>query len=195
MDDAVLSALAKWPNVPACYGWIRLDARGRWHLGQDGGAHEIVRHAGLANFLGRNYACNEHGEWFCQNGPQRAYVVFDLVPWVARLFDAHVETHTGVRIAHIDAVLLDEHARVYFACEHGCASLDDRDLARFVDALCDADGKRVPDEALTTVIDTAETFATSSIFWRSALGLIPLQPCRHALLEARFGFCGRPCPR
>ena len=28
MDDIVRQALAKWPNVPHCYGWLGLDARG-----------------------------------------------------------------------------------------------------------------------------------------------------------------------
>ncbi|MFM7971511.1 MAG: DUF2946 family protein, partial [Betaproteobacteria bacterium] len=25
MDDIVKAALKKWPNVPACYGWLALD--------------------------------------------------------------------------------------------------------------------------------------------------------------------------
>jgi hypothetical protein len=28
MDDIVKQAMAKWPNVPHCYGWLALDARG-----------------------------------------------------------------------------------------------------------------------------------------------------------------------
>ena len=32
MDDIVKQAMAKWPNVPACYGWLALDARGQWWL-------------------------------------------------------------------------------------------------------------------------------------------------------------------
>ena len=32
MEDIVLQAMAKWPNVPDCYGWLGLDARGHWHL-------------------------------------------------------------------------------------------------------------------------------------------------------------------
>jgi hypothetical protein len=30
MDDIVKQAMAKWPNVPACHGWLGLDARGHW---------------------------------------------------------------------------------------------------------------------------------------------------------------------
>ncbi|MEG1326098.1 MAG: DUF2946 family protein, partial [Janthinobacterium sp.] len=32
MDDLVKQALAKWPNVPHCYGWLGLDARGHWRM-------------------------------------------------------------------------------------------------------------------------------------------------------------------
>ncbi len=28
MDDIVKAAIAKWPNVPNCFGWLGLDARG-----------------------------------------------------------------------------------------------------------------------------------------------------------------------
>ena len=27
MDDIVRQAMAKWPNVPDCFGWLALDAR------------------------------------------------------------------------------------------------------------------------------------------------------------------------
>ena len=35
MDDMVLAALKKWPNVPACRGWLGLDARGQWWMRDD----------------------------------------------------------------------------------------------------------------------------------------------------------------
>ena len=28
MDESVIRALAKWPNVPAVYGWLSLSRRG-----------------------------------------------------------------------------------------------------------------------------------------------------------------------
>ncbi|HET8728586.1 MAG TPA: DUF2946 family protein, partial [Alphaproteobacteria bacterium] len=30
MDESVLRAMTKWPNVPAVYGWLQLDQRGNW---------------------------------------------------------------------------------------------------------------------------------------------------------------------
>ena len=35
MDDIVKHAIAKWPNVPACVGWLGLDARGNWYMRDD----------------------------------------------------------------------------------------------------------------------------------------------------------------
>ncbi len=35
MDDIVKQAMAKWPNVPDCFGWLGLDARGDWYMRDD----------------------------------------------------------------------------------------------------------------------------------------------------------------
>ena len=32
MEDRMLRAMARWPNVPALYGWLLLDRRGNWHV-------------------------------------------------------------------------------------------------------------------------------------------------------------------
>ena len=90
MDDIVRQALAKWPNVPHCTGWLLLDRRGEWRLRDDAAqaAGELgspIRHAALNAFIGRNYECDAQGQWFFQNGPQRVYVELAYTPWVVRL--------------------------------------------------------------------------------------------------------------
>ena len=35
MDELVKQAMAKWPNVPHCYGWLGLSARGNWYMRDD----------------------------------------------------------------------------------------------------------------------------------------------------------------
>ena len=35
MDDIVRQAMAKWPHVPHCFGWLGLDARGDWYMRDD----------------------------------------------------------------------------------------------------------------------------------------------------------------
>ena len=73
-------ALARWPHVPAAFGWLALDRRGRWSV-PDG----RVTHPGTIAFLQSHYGADEQGRWFVQNGPQRAYVTLDLAPWVFSL--------------------------------------------------------------------------------------------------------------
>jgi ribosome-associated protein YbcJ (S4-like RNA binding protein) len=64
MDDLVKQAMAKWPNVPACYGWLGLDGRGDWYMRDDqtqaAGSFETnkgsrLQHQKLIEFIGRNY--------------------------------------------------------------------------------------------------------------------------------------------
>ena len=46
MDAIVEAALRKWPNVPDCYGWLALDARGDWYLRDERGAGRRAVSAG-----------------------------------------------------------------------------------------------------------------------------------------------------
>ncbi len=91
MDPSVIAAMSKWPNVPDCRGWLSLDRRGQWRL-----QGSPVRHAGLAEFIGRNYEGDETGAWFMQNGPQRVGVELAATPWIFRLAgDGGFVSHTG----------------------------------------------------------------------------------------------------
>jgi Protein of unknown function (DUF2946) len=98
MDELVRQAMAKWPQVPACYNWLGLDTRGQWWLRDDatqalgdfntgvvGAKGSVLRHDKLVAFIQRNYAPDERGCWYFQNGPQRVYVELALTPWVWRL--------------------------------------------------------------------------------------------------------------
>ena len=117
--------LPRWPNVPACYGWLSLDARGRWRL-QD----ETISHPGMIAFLDANYTCEADGSWLVNNGPQRVYVRLDSAPWILRLQPDHrFLTHSGRCVSPRGAILLDEDGRVFMDTDAGPAALDDRDLA------------------------------------------------------------------
>ena len=104
MDDIVKQALAKWPNVPDCYGWLGLDARGDWYMRDDAvqaagdfakSKGSKLQHDKLIEFIGRNYDVNADGLWFFQNGPQRVYVELEVTPWVWRLQpDGSLLSHT-----------------------------------------------------------------------------------------------------
>lgn len=130
MDDIVKAALKKWPNVPACYDWLALDVRGNWFMRDDriqaqGPFPDVkgsrIEHDKLREFIERNYAADDDGAWFFQNGPQRVYVTLEAAPWVWRLSDADepvIRAHTGLR-ADYRSAWLDESGRLFLATDHG----------------------------------------------------------------------------
>ncbi|MBB2483861.1 DUF2946 family protein [Mitsuaria sp. WAJ17] len=126
MDDIVKAALKKWPNVPHCYDWLALDARGDWYMRdervQAAGPFPQVKgsriiHDKLREFIHRNYLPDEHGAWFFQNGPQRVYVTLEVAPHVWRLQglgpggSPRIFSHTGPQATLLDC-WLDEHDRL-----------------------------------------------------------------------------------
>ena len=70
MDDIVKQAMAKWPNVPDCFGWLGLDNRGQWCLRDDaaqaagaiGHAYRGVHHRRAAQVVLR-HACQHGGDF------------------------------------------------------------------------------------------------------------------------------------
>ncbi len=171
MDEAVRLALARWPNVPSCTGWLRLSRRGEWCVPEG-----PVRHAGLAAFIGRNYMATDDGRRFFQNGPQQVFVDLDYTPTIVRLAAPdRLETHIGQPVESVAAVWLDEEGSLLLDSEHGIALLDDRDLA----ALCarlDGDPEQ-PDGPL-------------ALEWAGRR--FPVGRIRQADVAARFGFVARP---
>ena len=150
MDAIVEAALRKWPNVPHCYGWLALDARGDWYLrdarAQAAGAFPQVKgsrieHRGLREFIERNYEADARGCWYFQNGPQRVYVELQAAPWVWRLSpDAapgcSITTHTGLAARCLGA-WTDASGRLFLHCDRGFGlvhSLDIELAAQMVDA-------------------------------------------------------------
>ncbi|TAM43892.1 MAG: DUF2946 family protein [Burkholderiaceae bacterium] len=148
MDEIVKQALAKWPNVPDCYGWLGLGARGQWYMRDDqvqaqgpfaGGTPQsrgsVLKHEKLLDFIHRNYEADASGQWFFQNGPQRVYVELELTPLIWRVnADFSVNAHTG-RAARPQRCVADEHGRVYLACDLGFGLVHTLDVALAADAV------------------------------------------------------------
>ncbi len=148
MDDIVKQAMAKWPNVPDCYGWLGLDARGNWCMRDDavqacgafasglpGAKGSVLRHDKLVAFIARNYACNAQGEWFFQNGPQRVYVELAATPWVWRVqSDFSLQAHTG-EPTHCTVCLTDEFGWLYLETPLGLGLVHTQDVAQAAEAL------------------------------------------------------------
>jgi hypothetical protein len=153
MDDIVKQAMAKWPNVPHCYGWLGLDARGGWRMRDEAAQRaglrgERLTNAALLAFINRNYLHDEHGRWYFQNGPQRVYVNLEATPFIARTDPAQgLLLQTGQALPSIDRALLTEHGEAIVQSGEFVAQLDDRDVAQWLGKL-ELDGKPVPDDAL-----------------------------------------------
>ncbi|HMM75213.1 MAG TPA: DUF2946 family protein [Gammaproteobacteria bacterium] len=138
-SEAVERALAKWPNVPACHGWLMLDRRGRWRLG-DG----PITHPGAVAFLNAHYASDEHGAWYVQNGPQRAWVDLELAPWILSVEpDGSLRTQTCETLTATGEIYLTEHGDVLLATPRGLAAVSDRDLEAFARLFRTDDGSEV----------------------------------------------------
>lgn len=175
------AAQVKWPNVPACYGWLSLDRRGNWRL-----KGEVVRHAGLIAFINRNYAADDSGNWVFHNGPQKVYVALDYVPLVLRLgVDGELTAHTGLPAGEASAAFIDEEGNALLQVATAIGLLDDRDLAAFLAACRDANGIAASDAALLDAMQ-----GNGGITWRG----LTLQSIHRADLARRFNFRPDPAP-
>ena len=148
MDDIVKAALKKWPNVPHCYGWLALDARGDWYMRDDrvqaAGPFPQVKgsrilHDKLREFIERNYLHDDSGCWFFQNGPQRVYVELEAAPWVWRLHAVPdgaptLVSHTGLA-ARFESAWLDESGRLFVATALGLGLVHTLDMGLAADAV------------------------------------------------------------
>jgi hypothetical protein len=127
MDEIVARSLARWPNVPAVYGWLDLDRRGNWLI-----KGERIGNRALREFIARNYAADESGCWFFQNGPQRVFVNLAYTPLVMHYAGESLLDHCG-RPTQALETFLDDEGSVLIRGERGIGLLDDRDLERYAE--------------------------------------------------------------
>lgn len=145
MDETVVRAMARWPNVPDCYGWLALTRRGEWRIGE---RRERIAHRGLSEFINRNYLAGEHGAWFFQNGPQRVWVSLDYTPLVYRTdraLPSQFVAHTGTPARHLERVAIDQDGSLILLTELGPGVLDDRDLAAMLPMIHASSGRPLED--------------------------------------------------
>lgn len=172
MDDIVKQAIVKWPNVPACYGWLGLDARGNWFMrddraqalgpfaeGSSGSKGSKIEHEKLIQFIQRNYEADAQGQWFFQNGPQRVYVELALAPLIWRVgHDFSVQDHLG-RTARVQRCFLDELGHVYLETDAGFGLVHTLDMEQTANAV--EQGLWVPQEILAHEIPALFHFVIS----------------------------------
>ncbi len=148
MDDIVRQAMAKWPHVPDCFGWLGLDSRGDWYMrddqaqalgafgsGHPGAKGSKLTHEKLLAFIARNYMADAQGRWYFQNGPQRVYVELATAPWIWRVqADYTLQSHTGLP-THCIACLMDEHGWLYMETPIGLGLVHTQDVAQAAQAM------------------------------------------------------------
>ena len=198
MDDIVKAAMAKWPNVPHCYGWLALDARGNWRMRDERSQTlnlpgDIIRHPALLAFINRNYLCNEEGCWYFQNGPQRVYVDLEATPYIANTTaDGGFALRHGEQAFTPELAFLDPQGRLQLSSGNILAQLDDRDLALCLPWLT-LDQQPVGDEALLQWLEDAGTPGQLQLRPPGAPGLfLEVQRCEEAQLMREFGFVAQP---
>jgi hypothetical protein len=190
MDDIVKQALAKWPNVPHCYGWLSLDARGNWRMRDERAQHfnlpgDKLNNAALVGFITRNYAVDERGCWYFQNGPQRVYVQLEATPYIVRTDpSAGWRLHTGATLASPDALWLTNNGALVLRSGDRIAQLDDRDFADVLPRLR-LDNAPVADEVLLEWMEGSAKGALS-------LDGVAVERIAADQLAARFGFVSVP---
>jgi len=142
VDDIVKQAMAKWPTVPDCYGWLGLDARGNWYMRDDraqacgtfasghaGAKGSLLQNAKLIDFIGRNYAATAEGCWYFQNGPQRVFVELEATPWIWRISpDGSIRSHSE-QTANFEAAYVDEMGYAYLHTDLGFGLIHTQDVA------------------------------------------------------------------
>ena len=193
MDDIVKKAMAKWPNVPHCYGWLALDARGNWRM-RDEAAQQAdapgdkLNNAALVGFINRNYGHDDAGRWYFQNGPQRVYVNLEATPYIARTDPAQgLVLQTGAALDTIERLYLTEVGVLIVQAGEVLAQVDDRDVAQLFEAL-ELDGKPANDDALMRWLDGGAGELT--LGWRG--NSIPAERVVREELPQRFGFVRMP---
>jgi hypothetical protein len=195
MDDIVKQAMAKWPNVPHCYGWLALDARGGWRMRDEAAqranaAGDRLNNPALVGFINRNYLHDEHGNWYFQNGPQRVYVNLEATPFIARTDPQQgLVLQTGQALAEVERVVMNDAGALVFVAGETVAQLDDRDMAQLLGML-ELDGVAASDEAVMGWLENGE--GRMVLPWHGRQ--LAVERMASGEMPRRFGFRQTPAP-
>lgn len=195
MDDIVKQAMAKWPNVPHCYGWLALDARGGWRMRDEAAQRanapgDRLNNEKLVGFINRNYLHDEHGNWYFQNGPQRVYVNLEATPFIARTDPQQgLVLQTGQALADVERVCLSDAGALVFMAGETVAQLDDRDMAQVL-GLLELNGAAASDEAVMAWLEDGN--GRLVLPWNGKQ--LAVERMAGEEMPARFGFKQTPAP-
>ncbi|HWY25128.1 MAG TPA: DUF2946 family protein [Nevskia sp.] len=189
MEDWVHRALARWPNVPALFGWLGLDRRGRWLI-----RGELISRPQIVETINRNYAADQHGRWYFQNGPQRGYVQLERAPLLlyAPAQGDMLTAHTGAVVHAVSAAWLDEEGGLLLQTDLGPGALADADLGWALQRL-ETERGAVDEEQLGAAL-ALPSGAETALHLRLGSAVLPLRRLDQAEAPARLGFVRDPQP-
>ncbi len=190
MDDSVIAALAKWPNVPAVFGWLALTSRGEWRL-----RGEPIGNAAIRDFIGRNYMADERGRWYFQNGPQRVFVELESTPWIYRpTTEGGIVTHTGSTPSRCVGVALLDSAVLMLVTELGPGIVDDRDAFAVIETVTDAGGAALSAAGVERWLTGAADAQFVPARLRMAGEPLVIERLAASNVPARYGYVRSPQP-
>ncbi len=195
MDEIVKQAMIKWPNVPHCYGWLMLDARGDWRMRDEQAQArqlpgERILNPALLQFINRNYQCDERGCWYFQNGPQRVYVELEATPFIARTDPLHgFSLHTGDKLGIVNAAWMTEQGHLILQALDKVAQVDDRDLMQCLDLL-KLDNQPPTEEAFLAHLQNCDEASRLSLRLAGRTLIVKRLPADD--LSTHFGFVQQP---
>ncbi|MGH8462435.1 MAG: DUF2946 family protein [Stenotrophobium sp.] len=188
MEDWVQRALARWPNVPALFGWLGLDRRGRWLI-----RGETISRPQIIDTINANYAADEQGRWYFQNGPQRGYVTLEYTPLILRTDGSgQLLAHTGDVITQPSAAFLDEHGALLLQTERGPGVLEDASLVWALERL--TAGNAAINEGTLAEAMHLPSGATTALQLHMDTLRLPLQRLDHADAPHSLGYVRDPQP-
>ena len=199
MDEIVKAAMAKWPNVPHCYGWLALDPRGQWRMRDERCQKlnlpgDIIRHPTLIDFINRNYQCDGRGCWYFQNGPQRVYVDLAATPYIVHTTTNGLQLHTNQAMPKVTAVYFDASGNMMLAGEKVLALVDDRDLPTMLNHL-NINGRQATDEELLVWLEMSDHRPALELnFKQTPDDQIIVQKHSLAELMTAYGYSAKPLP-
>lgn len=190
MDEMVLRAMEKWPNVPAVFGWLRLDRRGRWWI-----RNKLLSNPVMIDFIGRNYLADAFGRYYFQNGPQKVFVELEATPWIYSLTPSSnaqmsvFTDQTGVQ-ALPEAAGIDDEGALYLLCEGRIGVVDERDLIQVIELMTDANGRKTDDLQLASWMDGNQSVSLLLVLADDRR--LPLQRLSRQNLPSVYGYQLRP---
>jgi hypothetical protein len=186
-----LSAMLRWPNVPACYGWLSLDRRGRWRPAR----RERSPIAGL-RALPRPpvRACDQERQPLRPERPAARLCRPRVHPLgAAPGATGELETHVGTPVEKIRGAAIDEEGNLLLETADGIALVCDRDLPALHGCLLLANGMPADDASVLAAMHSVDGEGSPlTLSWRGAR--VPVRSLRRADVARRHGFVASPQP-